>query len=260
MIIRHIPMKSIKKSKFTQLVRYMTHGQNKRERVGEIRISNCQSLDPAWAGLEVEATQNINKRAQGDKTYHLLISFAKGDAPTPESLRMIEDQVVDSIGFSEHQRISAVHHDTDNLHIHIAINKIHPVHFTMIEPYQAYKKLSQVAAHIETEFSLIKTNHQANKSRAENRADDMEHHAGVESLINWVKRHCLDRLLQCGDWSSLHKTLAEFGLTLRVHGNGLILDSGSGICVKASSLSRKCSKKNLKNALEHSNPVLLSVL
>lgn len=249
MIIRHIPMKSIKKSKFTHLVRYITHGQGKQERVGEIRISNCSSLEPAWAGLEVEATQNRNKRAQGDKSYHLLISFAKGESPEPEVLRAIEERVVASVGFSEHQRISAVHHDTDNLHIHIAINKIHPVHFTMIEPYQAYKKFSLVAEQLEADFSLIKTNHQCKKSRAENRADDMEHHAGIESLINWVKRNCLEQLKQCHNWPSFHNTLAEHGLTMRLRGNGFILDSGSGICVKASSLSRNFSKNKLEERL-----------
>ncbi|MCW8452569.1 TraI/MobA(P) family conjugative relaxase [Legionella quinlivanii] len=255
MIIRHIPMDSIKKSKFTNLVRYITNGQGKQERVGKIRISNCSSVDPHWAALEVEATQSRNKRAQGDKSYHLLISFAKGECPESEVLRTIEEKVVGSIGFSAHQRISTVHHDTDNLHIHVAINKIHPIHFTMKEPYQAYKQFSKVAIQLEDEFSLIKTNHQGKKSRAENRADDMEHHAGIESLINWVKRHCLDTLRECRDWASLHDTLAAHDLALRLRGNGLIVESGFGISIKASSLSREFSKKKLEDRLGPFQPL-----
>ncbi|CAM4473542.1 MAG: Protein TraI [Legionella sp.] len=246
MIIRHMPMKSVKKSSYARLVRYLTHGQGKEERVGEIRISNCRSLDPVWAGLEVKATQDRNKRAQGDKSYHLLISFAPGESLTPDVLKTIEDRVVASIGLSEHQRISAIHHDTDNLHIHIAVNKIHPIHYTMVEPFQAYKKFSAVAQQLESEFSLIKTNHRCQKGRSENRADDMEHHSGIESLINWVKRHCLDELEKCHDWTSFHNTLTRFGLTLGLRGNGLILESDSGLGVKPSSISRNFSKKKLE--------------
>ncbi|CAM4497632.1 MAG: Protein TraI [Legionella sp.] len=246
MIIRHIPMKTVKKSSYARLVRYLTNGQGKEERVGDIRISNCRSLDPVWAGLEVKATQDRNKRAQGDKSYHLLISFANGESLTPEVLKTIEDRVIASIGLSEHQRISAVHHDTDNLHIHIAVNKIHPIHYTMVEPFQAYKKFSEVAEQLESEFSLIKTNHRCKKGRSENLADDMEHHSGIESLINWVKRHCMDELEKCPDWLSFHNTLSGFGLTLGLRGNGLILESDSGICVKPSSISRNFSKKKLE--------------
>lgn len=31
-----------------------------------------------------------------------------------------------ALGFAEHQRISAVHQNTENWHLHVAINKVHP--------------------------------------------------------------------------------------------------------------------------------------
>ncbi len=114
MIIRHIPMKKTRLSSFSGLVQYLCNQQNKQERVGKVRLSNCNSLDPIWAVQEVLATQAKNQRATGDKTYHMLISFAPGENPSPQVLRKIEDRVALSIGFKEHQRISVVHHDTDN--------------------------------------------------------------------------------------------------------------------------------------------------
>ena len=63
MIIRHIPMKAKSRSSFAGLVRYITHAQNKQERVGKISISHCVSNDLDWAIHEVNATLNQNQRA-----------------------------------------------------------------------------------------------------------------------------------------------------------------------------------------------------
>ena len=70
----------------------------------------------------------LNVRAKGDKTYHLVVSFPPGEHPTADQLRDIEDELCAAIGLADHQRISAVHTDTDHLHIHVAISKIHPDH------------------------------------------------------------------------------------------------------------------------------------
>ncbi|HAU1321518.1 TPA: relaxase/mobilization nuclease domain-containing protein [Legionella pneumophila] len=249
MIIRHIPMKKTRLSSFSGLVKYLCNQQNKQERVGKVRLSNCNSLDPIWAVQEVLATQAKNQRATGDKTYHMLISFAPGENPSPQVLWEIEDRVALSIGFKEHQRISVVHHDTDNLHIHVAINKIHPQTFNMIEPYRAYKTFAEVASQLEIELGLQITNHQTRKNRSENFADDMEHHSGIESLINWMKRHCKEKIEAARSWKEIHSILAEHGLMIRVKANGFVFCNPQGMTVKVSSISRTFSKNNLESKL-----------
>lgn len=254
MIIRHIPMKKTRLSSFSGLVKYLCNQQNKQERVGKVRLSNCNSLDPIWAVQEVLATQDKNQRATGDKTYHMLISFAPGENPSPQVLREIEDRVALSIGFKEHQRISVVHHDTDNLHIHVAINKIHPQTFNMIEPYRAYKTFAEVASQLEIELGLQITNHQTRKNHSENLADDMERHSGIESLINWMKRHCKEKIEAARSWKEIHSILAEHGLMMRIKANGFVFCNVQGMAVKASSISRSFSKKNLESKLGYFVP------
>ena len=249
MIIRHIPMKSAKLSSFSSLVKYIVDEQNKQERVGKVRISNCNSIDPSWAIQEVLATQARNQRAKGDKTYHLLISFAPGENPSEDILKAIEERVVSSIGFKEHQRISAIHHDTDNLHIHVAVNKVHPKSFSMIEPYRAYRTFAEVASTLEIEHGLEITNHQPRKSRSENLADDMEQHSGIESLINWMKRHCWEHLDATENWDEFHKILSVHDLEIRIKANGFVFCNKDGLTIKASSVSRGFSKKNLEYQL-----------
>lgn len=249
MIIRHIPMKKTRLSSFSGLVKYLCNQQSKQERVGKIRLSNCNSIDPMWAVQEVLATQAKNQRATGDKTYHMLISFAPGENPSVQVLQEIEDTVASSIGFKEHQRISVVHHDTDNLHIHVAINKIHPQTFNMIEPYRAYKVFAEVASKLEIELGLQITNHQTRKNHSENLADDMEHHSGIESLINWMKRYCKEKIEAASNWKEIHSILAEHGLMIRAKANGFVFCNVQGMTVKASSISRSFSKKNLESKL-----------
>ena len=249
MIIHHVAMKSASKSSFKKLVEYITDPQSKKERVGKVRVTNCHSEDPVWAKHEITATQEKNKRAKGDKSYHLIISFAPGENPDPDILKIIEDRVVSSVGLSKHQRISAVHHDTDNLHIHLAINKIHPQSLAMVEPYRAYKKFGEVAIKIEEDFSLQVTNHIPAHTRSENIANDMEQNSGIESLLNWVKRHCLEDLNQANNWNKFNHVLSEHGLKLKPRGNGFVFLDKKGLMIKASSVSRKFSKKQLESRL-----------
>ena len=99
---------------YARLVQYLLDPQNKHERVGAVSITHCHSLDARLAAIEVLAVQAQNKRvAELQKTYHLVISFPPGEVPAHEVLQAIEATFCERLGFSEHQRVSVVHHDTD---------------------------------------------------------------------------------------------------------------------------------------------------
>jgi hypothetical protein len=246
MIVKHVPVTTPKKGSFDRLVRYLTDAQGKAERVGKIGVSNCYDVDPQVAVLEVLNTQAQNTRSGADKTYHLIVSFRAGEDPDPAALQAIEQRICDGLGFAGHQRVSVAHHDTDNVHVHIAVNKIHPHRYTIHEPYLAYRTLARLCDQLENEYGLQKDNHQARKCAAENRADDMEHHAGVESLIGWIQRTCKEQLGAATSWMQLHATLAQHGLQLQARGNGLVIVAGDGTNIKASSVGREFSKPKLE--------------
>ncbi len=249
MIARHVPMREAKLSSFSGLAKYITNSQEKQERVGEVRLTNFQSESLDWAVAEAQHIQQQNQRAENDKTYHLLISFAPGEQPSADVLRDAENRICAAIGFGEHQRISAVHHDTDNLHIHVAINKIHPVKHTIHEPYRAYQAMGDVCTVLEREHGLQITNHTGKKCGSENRADDMEQHAGIESLLGWIKRECATQLTEAQTWTDLHDVMRKNGLELQEKGNGLVITDGRGVGVKASSVARGLSKPSLEKRL-----------
>jgi hypothetical protein len=178
----------------------------------------------------------------------LIVSFRPGEEPDAETLRAVEARLSEGLGFGEHQRISAVHYDTDNLHLHIAINKIHPTRYTIKNPYNDYRTLAKLCETLERDYGLEPDNHRAQRCGAENRAQDMERHAGIESLLGWIKRECLRQIETAKTWAELHRVLADNGLEVRERTNGLIITDGQ-ITVKASSVSRDLSKTKLEARL-----------
>jgi hypothetical protein len=129
-------MKSPQKSRFGKLVTYLPDPQGKKKtRVGEVVIV---STNTAWAVREIAATQWLNTRAKSPRTYHLIISLREGANPEAQTLRMIEERFCNALGYAEHQPVSVVHHDRDDVHIHVAINKIHPRTLTLHDPIRDF--------------------------------------------------------------------------------------------------------------------------
>ncbi|MBS50755.1 MAG: TraI/MobA(P) family conjugative relaxase [Sphingobium sp.] len=249
MIAKHVSMRVTRKSDFGGLVRYITSAQGRDERVGDITVTNCQTDDPHAAAIACMAVQAQNKRSEADKTYHLIVSFRPGERPTPEVIREIEERICAGLGYVEHQRVSATHHDTDNVHLHIAINKVHPTRRTVHSPLRDYRTLAELCDKLEAEFGLERDNHASRKRGGEGRAADMEQIAGLESMIGWVRRTCGDEIKAADSWQALHATMAANGLAMQARGNGLVVIAQNGTAIKASSIARDLSKKALEDRL-----------
>ncbi|EAT4182615.1 conjugal transfer protein TraI [Salmonella enterica] len=146
------------------------NGTTEGEKVASYRVTNCGTDDPADAAILIQATQAANTRSKTEKTYHFVYSFPPGEQPDLETLHAIEDELCAAIGLDEHQRVSAVHIDTDNLHVHVAINKVHPTGLQNIEPYYDQFRLMEACERLEVEHGLQRTFHGLEaKQRHQNR-------------------------------------------------------------------------------------------
>jgi hypothetical protein len=220
--------------------------ENDGGRVGAVRVTNCVSEEPGFAAREIAETQKRNRRSKADKTYHLVVSFPPGERPTPEQLRDIEDSLCAAIGLTDHQRLSAVHLDTACLHIHVAINKVHPTTFHNVEPRYDKRKLMQACGELEIKHGLARANHGEVAKKEPSRSSDGEN----ESFLRWIKEHAGEALAACRTeghgWRELHAILAEHNLELRPRGAGLVIaERGGRLTVKASSVDRGLSLKAL---------------
>ena len=264
MIAKIIPIKTVRKSNYSALIQYLTDPQGKSERISQIKVSNCYSDDQTAALIEIQNTQEMNTRAKSDKTCHLVLSFPEGERLSFKSLNAIEERFCDALGFTGHQRFSVVHDDTNNLHIHIAINKIHPRTLTIHNPYYDFIKVAKLCEQIEQEYGLTPVNHETVKDQASRVAQEIETRTGVESLLGWIRREVLTEIKHVDNWQDLHRVLATHGLTIKEHGNGFVLVANNNVAVKASSVDRSLSKGNLTQRLgafipsEHSDQSLRS--
>lgn len=234
---------------FTKTAEYILDTQQHGEKVASYRIVNCVSEEPAMAMVEIETTQAKNTRSKADKTFHAVIAFAPGETLSEAQLVAIEDRVCEALGYGEHQRISAVHHDTDHLHIHLAINKVHPETLRCFQPYYSHYKMDAVCAELEQQYGLVRTPRIGDK-RQGHEAQDAEAHRGEVSLLGWIQETVRaaesDRLAAAVDWQAFHAVLWEHGLQIRPRGAGLVVVTADGSQgVKASSVAREWSMKSL---------------
>ena len=239
-------------SGMARLAKYITiegAGTGLDTRVLYSTASNCVTDEPALASLEIEAVQKMNTRAKGEKTYHLVVSFREDERSlSADELRAIEIEICGALGLAEHQRISAVHADTNNLHMHLAINKIHPRSLTIIEPYRAWNKLSDICLVLEEKYRLKADNHidHVVRKTGQNPQSKSQVYRGVEPLQEWIRKTVAPNLAVTDGWRAVHSVTAEAGLSLRRRGNGLVFLADSGEAVKASSVSRDLSLSKLQ--------------
>ena len=246
-------------SSYIGLVRYLLDPKNTLERVGRVTVINCHSDDPMVAALEVYATQELNRRAQDDKTYHFYFSFRHGEYPQSEVLLDCERELCRALGFEEHQRVSVVHRDTDNLHVHVAVNKIHPTRLTIHTPFNDYWVRTQGAKRLEIKHNLQRDRHEPRDpdDGPTGGAADMEHQSGIESFAGWIQRVLAEDLCRASSWAELHRFASEHGLHLRRRGNGCVITQGAYV-VRASSVRRELSLHALQKRLGPFEPAEVS--
>ena len=218
-----------------------------RSRAANVRFSNCVSTDAELALKEILATQAMNQRAKGDRTYHLVISFPPGERPTLSQLADIESVLCERIGLGGHQRLSATHLDTGHLHLHVAINKIHPESFRCVEPYYDKRRLMQACVELEAKHGLIRTAHGEVLTMRE------ATRTARQTMLALLQSNILPKVLAKTapqTWEELHRLLGAHGLELRLRGAGLVFqNTGGTVRVKASSVARDLSLKALTDKL-----------
>ena len=207
--------------------------------------NNCLSDDIELSKLEIESTQKMNHRARGDKTYHMIISFSPEDEISEDLHKEIVDNVCKDLGFEEHQRVCAIHKDTNNEHCHVVINKIHPKTFKVHTPYYDGYAMNDIAAELEQKYQLIVINH-SNEKKTDKHQDSM-HQDGVKSFKLWVientKNEVEKIIKKGGSWQDVSNELAKHNLHVRKSGAGLaISDKDKPLYMKASSLTRSFKK------------------
>ncbi len=241
---------------WTRLGAYILDTQHDGEKVAWARATNCGNDDPGWAAKAILSTQERNTRSKSDKSYHLVVSFPEGERPTREQIEDIEDRLCEAIGFGEHQRVSAVHQNTDNWHLHVAVNKVHPTTFRNVTPHRDHYRLQEACAELEIRHGLTQEPHtadaeQGGERKARGKAADFEARHGGQSFLTWTQEHAGAALVAArdagGGWQAVHHAAATYGLTVKLRDAGLVIghQADSRLHAKASDVDRGLSLKSM---------------
>ena len=148
----------------------------------------------------------------------------------------------------EHQYIAVRHSDQEHEHVHIAVNKIHPVTLKVHHPFRDIPLFKALAGKLEKELGLYQVDRSVRRIDSD-RSRDYEAARGVQSFSRWARSHIGEKIDLDGvsSWEDLHARLAVHGVRVVSRGNGLaVLDATRGsLACKASSLGRHWSKQRL---------------
>ncbi|WP_051861804.1 TraI/MobA(P) family conjugative relaxase [Ferrovum myxofaciens] len=227
-------------------------------------------------------------RFNGNPVYHVAINWQEDEHPTPEQAEHASKYIMQALGYADHQAAWAIHRDTDNDHVHLVINRVHPLALKAISPpfKKDYVILDRCMRELEIEFGHKRANGPyitldtndgpkiVRMSRAERRErgllkeDDSprltrgaaaaEYRFGTDSFQSWVAKnpaHALKQTLgkQSATWQDVHMAMAQHGVAIQLKGSGMIvttiLDDGRVLAAKASQLGRWASRAELEKTL-----------
>ncbi len=213
---------------------------------------------------------------------HYVLSWHEGEHPTREQIERAVDVFLDELGLTGHQCIFAVHQDTENIHCHIAVNRVHPETTKVIKPNKGFdlEAVHRAIARIEHEQgwqreangryrvledgSLAKEVERSTLPRVSTRARDFERRTGTQSAERQAQNDAAAVITGARSWDDLHQDLARLGMRYERKGSGALIyvlqaGGGSEQPVKASKVSRAASLKTLERRLGPYQPARIAV-
>ena len=188
---------------------------------------------------------------------HWVMSWKENEFPTREQVGDAVTLFLDRMGLSEHQAIVAAHVNTSNFHVHIAVNRVHPLTEKVVQPHKGFdiEAAHRIVAEIEhkqgwassknaryrvNEQGQIVRNQRPRVVKPKPEAQDFENATGEKSAQRMAqeKAHALIQKATC--WQELHTGLATVGMRYVRKGSGAIIYVGEA-AVKASSVDRDFS-------------------
>lgn len=238
-------------SEFSDLLSYATTPVDTKiqgEKCIAVRTHGVSSIETASA--EMNAVSRKNTRCH-DPVYHFILSWPEHEKPEPAAIFDAAEHAIKSLGFEEHQYVIAVHANTDNIHCHVAMNRVHPgtyksrhiewakrtLHFAARESEIKHEwthdngiYVVQVDGHgkkhivLNTRHIDVKPEQDQHAHPEVEREDALPTWHDPEGLDSWLKTSVAKALKEdlpdLTSWQALHVWLERFDISLKDTGGG----------------------------------------
>jgi hypothetical protein len=260
MIGKHVPRPK-HSSSFKGLNDYIT-GKTNRQPGEKIAFTGCLNLASVeTATVEMESLALENNRC-ADPVMHLLLSWRENEAPTSEQALEAVRITLGELNLSQCQAVYSLHQNTDNLHLHICVNRIDPETMKAIDPAHGWTRraMEHAARRIEhaqcwqTEANTWSEADSEGKIiqkpitsdiRIRQETKDAENLTGEQSAIRKAQTELKDTMKHITSWNDLHRAMRFHGMEYKKKGSGAVIRVGE-IFIKASSVSKNLSLGKLE--------------
>lgn len=192
---------------------------------------------------------------------HWIFSWQEGEQPTREQVEEVVNIFLEKMGLEGHQTVYGLHYDTDNYHLHIAVNRMNPETGKVVLPFNGLdiREAHKIVAFVEHKqgwasegksmYAVLENGELARRRtgreiKPKQAALDFEHATGEKSAQRIAQERGHSVIKNAKSWTELHEKLAAVGLRFEKKGSGAIIFVGE-IAVKASSVDRAFSMGKL---------------
>jgi hypothetical protein len=231
---------------FGQLTQYVAQnqgnaGQQKCVAVCLNRLLSVGSA-PAQFYSTVQKHQHAARNPVENPVVHLVVSWPEHERPSHEAVFDAARDVLKALNLHEHQWLMAIHNDTDNLHCHIEVSRIHPDTYRSQHLPWMHRTLHRAAREIEIRNGWSHDNGLfvvrempdgrqfvvPNDSYRE--TADVRHEPYVEKLArmaawsdersltdlcrNVVSKDLVNAIVSGKDWAAVHEVLEQHGMRI----------------------------------------------
>jgi hypothetical protein len=241
------------------------------EKVEHRGALNLLNLDHEGQVQEMIDLAEMAKRSP-QPVQHWIISWREGEQPTSAQADQAARMFLDEMGLADQQAIYGLHRDTENWHLHLAINRVHPeteklatvnngfdhevAHraIARIEHAQGWQREDRGLFRVQEDGRVERERPRDERERKPSgRARDLEERVGARSAERVAIEDGAPAIRAARSWREVHEALAEKGMRFERKGSGAILWVGDQP-VKASGAGRDCSMSALEKRLGEFEP------
>ncbi|HZL18531.1 MAG TPA: TraI/MobA(P) family conjugative relaxase [Polyangia bacterium] len=241
------------------------------EKVEHRGALNLLNLDHEGQVQEMIDLAEMVKRSP-QPVQHWIMSWREGEQPTSAQADEAARMFLAEMGLSEHQAIYGLHRDTDNWHLHLAVNRVHPeteklatvnngfdhevAHraIARVEHAQGWQREDRGLFRVQEDGRVERERPRDEQERKPSvQARDFEERVGGWSAERVAIEDGAPAIRAARSWREVHEVLAEKGMRFERKGSGAILWVGDQP-VKASGAGRDCSMSSLQKRLGEFEP------
>ena len=204
----------------------------------------------------------------GDPIGHYAISWRNGERPTGAQADEAVDLLLDEMGLGGHQAIYGLHADTDNIHLHLMVNRVDPETGGVVKvnggfDLEALHRGCALIVHTQGwaaerharyrvgedgKPERIHRRRERDKGKPTQRQIDNELRTGENSAARIAIEVAAPIMESAKSWKQLHVELERHGMRYARKGKGAVVGVGD-VFVKASTVSRQATIVRLESRL-----------